>query len=131
MEKFIKKPFNIFQKKKKQSINLHFDMHHGYNNLQKAIDQIENKDKYEFQNYVNQRDYFNPHIMFITKPHVAKEWFDTLFPWLERCEDIFGFNDLNGYDTTRIYAYLAERYLSYWFKKYTRYKELPWVLINI
>ena len=106
-------------------------MHHGYNNLQKAIDQIENKDKYEFQNYVNQRDYFNPHIMFITKPHVAKEWFDTLFPWLERCEDIFGFNDLNGYDTTRIYAYLAERYLSYWFKKYTRYKELPWVLINI
>ena len=122
---------SIFFKKDKQSISLHFDMHHGYNNLQKAINQIQDKDKYEFQNYVNQRDYFNPHIMFISKPYVAKEWFDTLFPWLERCEVIFGFDNLSGYDTTRIYAYLAERYLSYWFKKYTRYKELPWVFINI
>ena len=68
--------------------------------------------------------------MFIAKPHVAKKWFDTLFPWLERCENIFGFNNLKGYDTTRIYAYLAERYLSFWFKKYTHYKELPWVFID-
>ena len=120
----------IFFKKYKQSINLHFDMHHGYNNLGKAINQVDEKDKYEFQDYVNQRDYFNPHIMFIAKPHVAKKWFDTLFPWLERCENIFGFNNLRGYDTTRIYAYLAERYLSFWFKKYTHYKELPWVFID-
>ena len=105
-------------------------MHHGYKNLEKAINQVNEQDKYEFLNYVKQRDYFNPHIMFIAKPHVAKKWFDALFPWLERCENIFGFNNLEGYDTTRIYAYLAERYLSFWFKKYTRYKELPWIFIN-
>ena len=35
----------------------------------------------------------------------------------EKCENVFGFNKLEGYETTRIYAYLAERYLSYWFKK--------------
>jgi hypothetical protein len=29
-----------------------------------------------------------------------------------------------------LYAYLAERYLSFWFKKYTVYKEHPWVFIE-
>ena len=80
--------------------------------------QVDEKDKYEFQDYVNQRDYFNPHIMFIAKPHVAKKWFDTLFPWLERCENVFGF-DLKGYGNIRIYAFLAERFLPYWFNKYS------------
>ena len=34
-------------------------------------------------------------------------------------ENIFGF-DLKGYSKTRIYAFLAERYLSYWFNKHTK-----------
>ena len=50
--------------------------------------------------------------------------------WLSRCENEFGYDKLHGYDTQRLYAYLAERYLSYWFKKYTNYKELPWALIE-
>ena len=68
--------------------------------------------------------------MFIAKKEIVKKWFATLFPWLERCEDVFGFDDLQGYDTTRLYAYLAERYLSFWFKKYTNFKEQPWIFIN-
>ena len=76
--------------------------------------------------YVNTKTFYNPHIMFIAKKNLVKEWFDTLFPWLERCEKIFGFTNLKGYDTTRIYAYLAERYLSYWFQKNTKYTYHPW-----
>ena len=38
------------------------------------------------------------------------------FPWLEECEKIFGFDKLKGYDTTRLYAYLSERYLSFGLK---------------
>ena len=37
---------------------------------------------------------------------------------------------LKGYDTERLYAYLAERYLSFWFTKYTRYREHPWAFID-
>ena len=55
--------------------------------------------------------------MFIARPEIIDKWFLTLFTWLERCEDIFGFEGLKGYDTQRLYAYLAERYLSFWFKK--------------
>ncbi len=69
--------------------------------------------------------------MCIARPEILEKWFNTLFPWLEKCEEVFGFNDLKDYDTLRLYAYLAERYLSFWFKKYTKYKEQPWVALNL
>ena len=120
----------ILFKKKHQNISLHFDMHHGYNNLEKAINLLYESDKLDFKKYVYTRDYYNPHLMFIAKPKILDQWFNSLFPWLEKCEEIFGFDHLKGYDTERLYAYLAERYLSFWFKKYTNYKEYPWVTIE-
>ena len=114
----------------KQNIEFHFDMHHGFGNLSKAINLLDSQDKKDFSNYVKHNTKYNPHIMFIAKKEIVKKWFATLFPWLERCEDVFGFDDLQGYDTTRLYAYLAERYLSFWFKKYTNFKEQPWIFIN-
>ena len=109
-----------------ETINFHFDMHHGYGNLKKAINKIKEDDRLDFLNFVNSNNTFNPHIMFIAKKDLVKKWFDALFPWLERCEKIFGFSNLKGYDTTRLYAYLAERYLSYWFQKNTSYTFHPW-----
>ena len=61
--------------------------------------------------------------MFISKINILDKWFSVLFPWLERCEKQFGFKELVGYDQTRLYAYLAERYLSFWFKKYQNIKK--------
>ena len=43
---------------------------------------------------------------------------------------VFGFSKLSGYDTQRLYAYLAERYLSFWFKKHTNYLNWPWTLVD-
>jgi len=120
---------SIFFDRKKETIKLHFDMHHGYGNLDKAINLLDD-DKSEFKDYVNQNTRFNPHIMFITKPEILNLWFSKLFPWLEKCEKVFGFENLKGYDTTRIYAFLAERYQSFWFKKYTVFKENPWIFID-
>ena len=63
--------------------------------------------------------------MFICKSNlILKKYYNSIFPWLERCEKNFGFN-LEGYGLRRIYAFLAERYMSYWFKKYTKYTTLP------
>ena len=122
-------PLILFDKNR-ENISLHFDMHHGYKNLDKASDLLNDDDKKDFKKYIKDRDYFNPHIMFISKPYVADKWFNTLFPWLERCENEFGLDKLTGYDFTRLYAYLAERYLSFWFKKYTKYKEHPWITLE-
>jgi len=121
----------IFFDNKKQTVKLHFDMHHGYGNLDKAINLLHDDDREEFRIYVNNEICFNPHIMFIAKAYIAERWFSTLFPWLFRCEKIFGFNSLKGYDTQRFYAYLAERYLSFWFKKYTKFIEWPVVTLPL
>ena len=126
----IKDPTIIFQKNK-ETISFHFDMHHGYKNLEKATRLLDNNDKNDFFLYINKNTSFNPHIMCIARPEILDKWFSTLFPWLKRCEEEFGFDKLKGYDTLRLYAYLAERYLSFWFKKYTKYKEQPWVSLAL
>ncbi|MBD1158781.1 DUF4422 domain-containing protein [Pelagibacterales bacterium SAG-MED19] len=125
----LKDPSILFNEKK-QNISFHFDMHHGYGNLDKAIMLLENEDRDDFEDYVKTNIKFNPHIMFVSKKEIIDKWFNSLFPWLERCEKKFGFENLKGYDMQRIYAYLAERYLSFWFKKYTHFKEQPWAFIE-
>jgi len=115
----------------KETISFHFDMHHGYKNLEKAINLLDRENQRDFSEYVNNKNYYNPHIMCIARPEILEKWFKELFNWLERCEIEFGFKTLKGYDTQRLYAYLAERYLSYWFKKYTNYHELPWTIVKI
>ena len=125
----IKKP-SIFFDKSKENILFHFNMHHGHGNLEKAIEVMHKKDKQDFIDYVNNNTYFNPHIMVISKNIILDKWFNDLFTWLHKCESIFGFKKLSGYDTGRIYAYLAERYLSFWFKKYTKFKEHSWFFLD-
>ena len=126
---FLTDPLILFNKYK-QNISLHFDMHHGYGNLDKAITILDNEDREEFKKYVKNNNKFNPHIMFITKPSIAKKWFEDLFSWLEKCEEIFKFENLKGYDTQRLFAFLSERYLSYWFKKNYKCKEENWIQLD-
>ena len=98
---------------------------HGKGNLEKAINLLPKNDKEDFLNFVNTEVSFNPHNMFLCKnKKVLKKYYDSVFPWLERCEAEFGFN-LKGYGLQRIYGFLAERYMPFWFKKYTRYTTLP------
>ena len=115
--KSILKNKNIFFDINKQTLLLHFDMHHGYGNMEKAIDHLNKNDKYEFFEYVNKSTFYNPHIMFISSPQIANRWFNDLFSWLFKCEQTFGFDNLIGYDTQRLYAFLAERYLSFGLKR--------------
>ena len=91
---------------------------------------MDKKDRNDFKEYICNSNKFNPHIMFIAKPKIANLWFFDLFQWLDECEKIFGFDQLKGYETTRLYAYLAERFLSYWFKKYSNYLEWPYTFMD-
>ena len=121
---------SILINKKKHSIKLHFDMFHGYGILEKAIDVMDSKDKKAFKNFIYNSDKFNPHIMFVAKPKIIDLWFKDLFKWLDDCEKVFGFKKLKGYETKRLYAYLAERYLSYWFKRYSDCLEWPYIFLD-
>jgi len=116
----------IFFDEKERSIKLHFDMHHGHGILEESIKLMNSKDKDEFKVFINKKKRFNPHIMFISKKKIINEWFKDLFEWLFKCEKVFGLSGLKGYDQERLYAYLAERYLSFWFRKHTKFLEWHW-----
>ena len=137
--KFIKKGFPFFIKrpktlffKKDRNINFHFDFMHGENNLTKAIDLLDNENKEDFRNFVNRDTSFNPHNMFICKSKkILKNYYEDLFPWLERCEKLFGFENLKGFGKIRIYTFLAERFMPYWFKKNSKVITMPIIFYDI
>ncbi len=122
---------SLFIDKKKRNLKFHFNMMHGNGNLDKAIELLDEKEKNDFKLFVEKEVSFNPHNMFICKSkNILNNYYDSLFPWLKRCEKEFGFN-LHGYGLKRIYGFLAERYLSYWFKKYTKFKIMPIIFKDI
>jgi len=108
----------------KTTIKFHFDVFHGNGKLNQAIDLLDKNERDDFRVFIKNQS-FNKENMFICRSKkIIKEYYKSVFSWLEKCENIFGFN-LNSWHEIRIYAFLAERYLSYWFNKYTIVKEWP------
>jgi len=103
----------------KSNLKFHFDTFHGCGKIDKAINLLDKKDKNDFNEFLNKRRSFNRGNMFICKSkNIMNQYYKSVFKWLKKCEDIFSFKDGN-YGETRIYAFLAERYLSFWFNKYS------------
>ena len=122
---------SIFFNKNKQTIKLHFDMSHGYGNLEKAANLLPEKDKKDFMDYVSSKTWLIGHCIFISKnKKLMDKFYNDLFSWLFECEKIFGFNS-NIYDTKRIYSFLTERYMPFWFEKYSKVITWPWVYFDI
>ena len=122
----IRKPMLLFDHQR-INIRTQFDLHHGYGVLEKAIRVMNEKDKSDFTEFVDRNTTYNPHIMFISKKKFLNNFFKDQFEWLFECEKIFGFENLKGYDQTRLYAFLAERYMPFWFRKYSKTIEWPWI----
>ena len=59
-------------------------------------------------------------------PNLLKfnEYYETIFEWFSKLEEIFGF-DLEGYSKIRVYGFLSERFLPYWFLKNSNCIEWP------
>ena len=140
--KFLKRGLKLIFKKpsyilylldeRKRNIKFHFDMWHGLDYLEKAIQFLDKEDKNDFFNFVNNKSSFNPHNMFICKSKkILKDYYSIIFSWLSKCENEFGFKNLSGYAQTRIYGFLAERFMSYWFQKNSNYTTLPIVHFDI
>ncbi len=125
LKPLLNKPSAIFEKNR--NIKFHFDSFHGFGKLDKAIDLLNSDDRNDFRKFTEQNVSFNMGNMFVCRSkNIIKNYYNSVFPWLKKCEKIFGFKS-GTYGETRIYGFLAERYLSYWFNKYT--KPLIWPII--
>jgi hypothetical protein len=106
------------------NIKFHFDVFHGNKILAKAITLLEPCERKDFNDYVLLKNSFNRGNIFIcNSKNIIHKYYNSVMPWLERCEKEFGLNENWGYNK-RIYGFLGERYLPYWFNKY--YKCIEW-----
>ncbi len=129
MRSFLINPKYFF--KKHRNLKLHFDSFHGFGNLKKAIDLLDSNERDDFRLFMENNNSYNRGNMFISKSkELIKEYYKSIFPWLLKCEKVFGFQN-QSYGGKRIYAFLAERYLSYWFKKYSKVTTWPIIFYNL
>ena len=119
--------------KKNRNLKFHFDSFHGFGNLDKAINFLEENDREDFKNFMISKNSYNRGNMFLcNSKEILIKFYESIFPWLERCEKVFGFDMQNkSYGLIRIYAFLAERYLAFWFNKYTKVKIWPITFYDI
>ena len=111
--------------KKNQNIKLHFDVFHGDGYLDKAISLMDKEERKGFEDFVlNECSFNRENLFFCRSPMIMDNYFKSVFKWLGKCEEVFGFNS-DAYSQKRIYAFLAERYLSFWFQKNTKYLVWP------
>ena len=61
------------------SIKVHFDMYHGFGNLDKAIDLLDVENREDFRSFVNKENSFNPFNMFIcNSPILLNDYYKSL-----------------------------------------------------
>ena len=75
--------------RKRYSINLHFDLFHGYNLLNRATELLDEEDKESFRNYINNEYSFYPLQIFITKKKFLDLLYEKTFNWIFKCEKNF------------------------------------------
>tara|TARA_Y100000816_G_scaffold291401_1_gene282634 strand:+ start:173 stop:961 length:789 start_codon:yes stop_codon:yes gene_type:complete len=101
---------------KKNTLMDQFRIFHGSFFLEKSLELLPNHDKNGFIKFLNSYE-LNPYNMFICKnTKILFQFYNEIFPWLFKCENEFKNKSLSGYDKERIYGFLAERFMPYWFK---------------
>ena len=133
--KLLKHNFKYILKKPSILINRctvkdHFDLNHGSFFLDEAIKLLETNEQNKFLNYLNCNE-FNPHNLFICKnAKLLNSYYTKIFNWLFKCEKIFEKFNLDTYGKKRIYGFLAERYLPYWFKENSKTLDWPYIYFD-
>ena len=133
--KLLKNNLKYFFKKPSLLINRctvkdHFYLNHGSFFLDEAIKLLEINEQKKFLNYLNGHK-FNPHNLFICKnTTLLNSFYKEIFNWLFKCEEIFKKFNLDTYGKKRIYGFLAERYLPFWFKENSKTLDWPYIYFD-
>ena len=94
-----------------------FKITHKTDSLNKSLNFLEEPIKSSFSKSLSSNIMF-PLNMFIVKKSLFVEYCETLFPWLEKCTKYCLDNKLLKSYNTRLPAFLAERFTSFWFSQF-------------
>ena len=108
----LKKPSMMYSN---NTLEDQFRVFHGSFYLDQAIDLLPKKYQEDFKDFLNGY-ILHPYNMFICKNfNILNKFYNEIFPWLFRCEKKFKNCNLDGYNKVRIYGFLAERFMPFWF----------------
>ena len=102
---------------KNKSLLKDFQEIHNSSILEQCVNLLDKGHKKSFLNHLNQNVLF-PLNMFITKVELFEKYCETIFPWLDKCLKLCLKKNLCNNYNTRLPAFLAERFTSYWFSQY-------------
>tara|TARA_B100001093_G_C26848195_1_gene1023837 strand:- start:787 stop:1602 length:816 start_codon:yes stop_codon:yes gene_type:complete len=106
-----------------------FQIIHKNDILEKSLQFLEEPLKLNFRQYLKGNKLF-PLNMFIVKKSIFIKYCNIIFPWLEKCmkycvekKILFSYN-------TRLPAFLAERFTSFWFSQYQNKDDLSYARLG-
>ena len=92
------------------------------------IQYLPTSESYDFLEFLKERTHLSAHGMYISKVKIINRYSSLIFEWFLKCENIINKNNnLPLINNSRIFQYINERFLDYWFSKY--YKVLRWPMI--
>ena len=99
----LKNPF-LFFSKKNLTIKVHYDMYHGYGELDKAIEFLDNENREDFRTFVETQPSFNANnILICRSAELYSDYCKSLFQWLEKyAEFIYADNKIIKVDFSRV-----------------------------
>lgn len=138
-ENFLKPENNIFKNTdviqvqpitfKKKNLLEDFEEIHKCDALAKSIEYLDSNLSKKFLRHL-EGNYLFPHNMFITKKIFFIEYCEIIFPWLEKCFDYCKKKNLCENYNSRLPAFLAERFTSFWFSEFKNRKLLSYARLG-
>ncbi len=126
----LKDPLPIFSNSK-HSVGLQFEV---YTKTKKFIYDLskflKKEDQDDFLNFLHNCKEINLHNMFITNKLIFSDYMKYLFDWLNKCDQKIKEKNFNDKGLTRMHAFLAERFLHFWFNKFHSTKNIPWIFLD-
>ena len=116
----------LFPGQGSQVVGMGQEFHNDFDIVKKIFKQADEKLKYPISKMILEGPEGELQLTKNTQPAILVVSY-SIFSVLK---NEFGF-DLDGYGLKRIYGFLAERYMSFWFKKYTRHATLPIIFRDI
>ena len=89
-------------------------------------------ESYDFLEFLKSRTNLSAHGMYISKVKIINQYSNLIFEWFLKCEDIINKNNnLPLIKNSRIFQYINERFLDYWFSKYSKVLRWPMIMYNL
>ena len=100
----------------------------GKDRIFEIIQYLPTSESYDFLEFLKKRTHLSAHGMYISRVKIINQYSNLIFEWFLKCENIINKNNnLPLIKNSRIFQYINERFLDYWFSKY--YKVLRWPMI--